>query len=496
MHITNSKASVSLRLLAISFFAAALLTSTCRVAGAQSWVYGDVFAGVGNGQYNVYSNAGVFKQTITDSFASGYTTGCDFNTDFTKLYTTNFGGDAVGIFDATGTTHPLLKTVDTSAAGTDSESVVFVKSGNYFVGHADGGHGVSEFTAADALVNNYFPATESRGTDWSNVGADSTTIWYTSEGAHLKRYDSKTDTQLADFSVVMPSVSYAHKLLKPFDGTGGALVANTSSIIRLDKNGNIVQTYTIPGTSLLFSLNLDPNGTSFWAGDLGTQNLYRINIASGAIEVGPIATTATNGNQLAGVCVKGELSAVTDTAPPVTVVQSIVAGPPKKVVLATHDVGSSTFISGLASIQVLDCTNCTATTASFTVGTLGTVLTTATKTNQSESSTVKLKATDVSGNSETFDPVDFTIHDGGKQRSNTVEVSPEEHIIMIANGTPGAHSIEIEVNERLLPAITLSAGEGKSVDIAKYMNPLIQNKVTVTAYGPAGATAWIVITQQ
>ena len=31
-------------------------------AGAQAWVNGDVFVGVANGQYNVYSNAGVFKQ--------------------------------------------------------------------------------------------------------------------------------------------------------------------------------------------------------------------------------------------------------------------------------------------------------------------------------------------------------------------------------------------------------------------------------------------------
>ena len=51
--------------------AAALLllvagATTSLRAQAPQWNVGDVFAAIGSGQYNVYSNAGVLKQTITD----------------------------------------------------------------------------------------------------------------------------------------------------------------------------------------------------------------------------------------------------------------------------------------------------------------------------------------------------------------------------------------------------------------------------------------------
>ena len=36
-------------------------------AEASTWVVGDVFAGIGNGQYQVYDNLGNFKETITQS---------------------------------------------------------------------------------------------------------------------------------------------------------------------------------------------------------------------------------------------------------------------------------------------------------------------------------------------------------------------------------------------------------------------------------------------
>jgi hypothetical protein len=372
--------------------------------------------------------------------------------------------------------------------------VVFDTTGNYYVGHADGSHGILKFNSSDSILTSYFPETENRGTDWTDVGKAANILFYTSEGAHLKEFNTTTNSQLPDFSVAMPATySYAHKLLPPFDGTGGALVADSSQIIRLDSTGKIAQTYTVSGGETWFSIDIDPDGTSFWAGDLSTGLLYRFNIASGAVELGPINTLATNGNQLAGVCVKGEQSIITppDT-PPVINVQSIVTGPPKAVVLASYDL-----TSGMKSITVLTCTNCTATTAPFTVGTIGNVLTTAIKTNQSETSVIKIEATDVDGNSTTFDPIDFTIHDGGSQKADRVEISPKEHLVLISNGKPGVRRLDIEVNGETIPPVTdLSNGEFKTVDIARFMNPHIENKVTVTAYGPRDATAWIVITEK
>src|SRR5688500_7749859 len=61
------------------------------------WVNGDVFTGVSNGSYKVYTNAGVFKETITDGMG-GFTTGCSFNPALDRLYTTNFGNTKVVVY--------------------------------------------------------------------------------------------------------------------------------------------------------------------------------------------------------------------------------------------------------------------------------------------------------------------------------------------------------------------------------------------------------------
>ncbi|MFQ5505115.1 MAG: hypothetical protein ACE5F1_10005 [Planctomycetota bacterium] len=76
----------------------------------------------------------------------------------------------------------------------------------------------------------------------------------------------------------------------------------------MNSAGAVVQTYDYGSEGSWFSLNLDPNGSSFWAGNFGSSNFYRFNIATGAVEVGPIST-GTRGSTLFGITVKGELTA-------------------------------------------------------------------------------------------------------------------------------------------------------------------------------------------
>jgi hypothetical protein len=82
-------------------------------------------------------------------------------------------------------------------------------------------------------------------------------------------------------------------------------VASTASIKRVDGAGNVIQSYDAPGEDDWFALSLDPNGTSFWSGSFDTGNFYRFNIASGAVEIGPLATGSS---ALFGLCVKGEIT--------------------------------------------------------------------------------------------------------------------------------------------------------------------------------------------
>ena len=284
------------------------VAALCVVAGAgasTTWQVGDVFAGVASGQYKAYSNAGVFKETLTDGLG-GFTTGCSFNPALDKLYTTNFSSSRVVVYND-ASPHSIAQTINTALqGGAAAESVVFAANGDFYVGHAGGNLDVQRYNAAGVFQQSYNVATEDRGSDWIDLAADQKTMFYTSEGQRVMRYDVATSTQLTDFALLPGSgAAYALRLLPPGDGSGGLLVAQSSNIKRLNGAGTVVQTYDATGEDSWFSLNLDPNGTSFWAGDFGTNRFYRFNIATGAIELGPIAT----GGNLFGICVKGELTA-------------------------------------------------------------------------------------------------------------------------------------------------------------------------------------------
>ncbi len=311
---------------------------TLRVVTAQTppaWALGDVFVAVGNGQYKVYHNNGtasspnyVLIETLSDGTGGTFTTGCAFDTGF-NLYTTDFTNTKVVKFDA-NSPHSVLQTIDTNAqdpAG-HSESMVFDASNNFYVGDPDGGRLLLKYNSMGTFVTSFAPAKEFRGTDWVELASDQKTIFYTSEGTHVKRFDVSANLQLTDFnSTALPATAFALRLLPPFDGSGGLLAADSDRIVRLDGTGADIQEYKVtsaqicpttsmacPNENTLFALNLDPNGTSFWAGAFGTANFYRFNISTGAIEVGPI-NTGTGASTLFGICLKGQGTASSTTQP-------------------------------------------------------------------------------------------------------------------------------------------------------------------------------------
>jgi hypothetical protein len=275
------------------------------LASAQDFQTGDVVASISNGLYNVYDNDGNFLFTLNDTLG-GFTTGSFYDTTNDLLYTTNFSATIVTVFDGLDP-HPIVDTINTGLDGGSScESIVFNVLGHFYVGHANSGT-IQEYDAAGTFVDSDSPALELRGADWIDLAADQSTMFYTSEGDRIMRYNVVADVQLADFANLGTFTNaYAFRLLPPFDGTGGLIVADTNDVRRLDGAGVAVQFYDAPGENAWFAMNLDPNGTSFWAGDFGTDNFYRFNIASGAIEVGPI--NVGPGFTLFGLSVVGEIS--------------------------------------------------------------------------------------------------------------------------------------------------------------------------------------------
>jgi hypothetical protein len=190
---------------------------------------------------------------------------------------------------------------------------VVAANGNIFFGQA-GSNQIAEFNSAGSSVANFTVAIGPRGTDWIDLAADQCTMHYTSEGSAIKQFNVCTNAQLADFATGLSGgACYAHRI-RP---NGEELVACTTNVFRVNSSGAIIQTYPSsslsPASSFLFALNLDPDGATFWTGDLVNGNIYRVNIGTGAQ-----VTTFNSAPfvDMAGLAVVGEIVVSQPTATP------------------------------------------------------------------------------------------------------------------------------------------------------------------------------------
>jgi sugar lactone lactonase YvrE len=220
-------------------------------------------------------STGALVRTLdTGEGAGTFTTGLALDSAGT-LYVTDFNANDVSHLNGDGTLFGSFG----SGYNTDPESIVFDSSGNAYVGQADGSHSVLKFSSSGALLASFSPAIEDRGTDWIDLAPDQCTLYYTSEDLSVKRFDVCSNSQLSDFATGLPAIGYAVKVLPG----GGALVADTDAILRLDASGNIVQQYGTGESGVWFSLALDPGGTAFWAGDSVTGDVKKFDLSSGSI---------------------------------------------------------------------------------------------------------------------------------------------------------------------------------------------------------------------
>lgn len=260
---------------------------------------GDVFAAVGQGKVKRFSPTGTLLQTLDSGSGSNENTGMGFDAAG-NLYSTQFQASSVYKFDING------NLVGAFGSGYDShpESVVVDSAQNVFIGQADGSRLVRKFNPAGTLLDTFAPSTGPRGTDWIDLASDQRTLFYTSEGNKVKRYDLVTKAQLADLNATNLPGTYAYAL-RILPG-GGVLVADNETIVRLDAAGNIVQQYDAPNEDVWFAVNLDPDGQTFWSGNLASGKVYRFNIATGAV-----VTSWDSGKftSLAGLTVFGEITA-------------------------------------------------------------------------------------------------------------------------------------------------------------------------------------------
>ena len=249
-------------------------SGTCSKT-TNAFASGDVFVSVGDGLVQEWNPNGTFVRTLDTGKGTGsFTTGLAISGG--NLYVTDFSAQDVSKFGSNGT---LISSFGTGY-NADPESIVFDSAGNAYVGQADGSKAVLKFSPSGSSLGNFAPTTEDRGTDWIDLAPDQCTLYYTSEGTSVRRFDLCTNQQLADLSTALPATGFAVKVLPD----GGALVADSDAIVRLNAAGVVTQQYgTSESPGVWFSLALDPDGTSFWAGDSVTGDVKRFDLTTGNV---------------------------------------------------------------------------------------------------------------------------------------------------------------------------------------------------------------------
>ena len=161
-------------------------------------------------------------------------------------------------------------------------SIVFDAAGATYVGQAGCRKSILKFVPGQVEPTEYLAQEENEGVFWMDLAADGCTMFYTSMGPHVKRYDVCSGTQLADFNAegLPGGVTHDVRLLPD----GGVLVSSGEVIARLNSAGVLTQTYAVPPEepALWVGFDFTDNGTAFWVGNYHNSNLHKFNLATGA----------------------------------------------------------------------------------------------------------------------------------------------------------------------------------------------------------------------
>ncbi len=255
---------------------------------------GDVFTAVSNGQVQWRKSNGTIVSTLSTN-QGGVTTGMVFDSAG-RLFVTNFSANSISILNQFGA---FVGTVGSGYSG--PESVVFDNSSNFYVGNV--GNGIRKFDYNGTYLGTSYSSQAGR----IDLLSDQCTMLRDNEGTTLERHNVCTNTSLPTFASGLGGNAYAMRMIPAGSFSGHVLLANGINILRLNASGNTVQTYDAAGQDNWFAINLDPDGTTFWSADFGTSNVYRINIATGAIVSS--FNTGTAPFTVFGLAVKGEITA-------------------------------------------------------------------------------------------------------------------------------------------------------------------------------------------
>ncbi len=261
-------------------------------AGADhTYGLGDVFISVGDGEVEWWvregANAYAYHQTLQGEY-SVITAGSKFD-KFGNFYVAGFDNQSISRFNdagvftgvfATGDPAGFVESLSITRATDDTGThfAVYAGQSGGFADVIDPQNDVLKYSEAGVLVDRYDVEVERRGSDEIDLATDLCTLYYTSEGSRVLRYDVCRRLQLPDFTDQGLEL-YALRI-RP---GGEVIAADMLEIKRFNQDGTVAQVYDKPLNECWFGLNLDPDNTSFWSADFCTNETVKFDIATGAV---------------------------------------------------------------------------------------------------------------------------------------------------------------------------------------------------------------------
>ncbi len=314
---------------------------------------GDLFLSMADGtvqwRHRDWSLAKVLTG-ITDGQAKGMAFAASGELLVTNWYGSNYTGNSVVRFDHDGNLIGLLG----NNFDCNPTSIALDKQGNAFVGNSDCSAGVVQLDSLGNPLAKFNVAVENRGASHVAFGSDPCTLFYTSEGPDVKRFNVCTNTQMANFNVVPLPDPAAQQFSLLADG--GMLVANFSLITQLDSAGNLVGTFNnaVSGDHCWLGMALDPDGISFWASNWCDSSVTRFDRTTGAVLESHVASDQRfMVKQIAvppGICSTSLTNTATVTGASASDVTTILPPPPAPLptgsVCGRFTGGGSIFVQG------------------------------------------------------------------------------------------------------------------------------------------------------
>ena len=256
--------------------------TTGAAGGGEMFAPGDVFVSLENGPVQWRRPDGTLFKTLAGAIP-GTGEGMAFDAAG-QLYLTRWrldhspetSGNTTEVFDVRG------ESIGSFGTGYDCDphAIVFASSGAAYVGQAGCSGAVLKFAPGQPPVQ-FAVAPDSQGSFWIDLAPDGCTLFYTSWGPNVKRFNVCTGLQRPNFNRAPLPGAEGHDLRVLPDG--GVLVSSGQVIARLNASGTLIRTYSVPGEWRPWTgLDLAGDGT-FWAGNYESSNVYRFDLATGSV---------------------------------------------------------------------------------------------------------------------------------------------------------------------------------------------------------------------